>query len=66
MIGLGFESSFTSQQDMATAGIQLIRHCAAATPSKTGVAINIGGDNHMGLVLNGYRPRVTWLVSSPF
>lgn len=62
---MGYESSFTSQQDMATAGIQLIRHCAAATPSKSGVAVNIGGDNHMGLVLNGYQPGVNWSVFFP-
>ena len=64
-IGMGYESSFTSQQVLATAGIHLIQHCAAANPSKTGVAINIGGDNHMGLVLNGYRPGVIWWVFPP-
>lgn len=41
-----------------TAGIALIQKCAAGTPSKGGVAKDIGGDNKLGLLLTGYRPQV--------
>lgn len=52
------ESSLTSQASLATAGIALIQKCAAGTPSKGGVAKDIGGDNKLGLLLTGYRPQV--------
>ena len=62
----GQESSLISQQSMATAGIVLIQQCAAAAPSKSGVAKNIGGDNNIGMVLSGYRPQVRWSVFFTF
>ncbi|KAL9130272.1 MAG: hypothetical protein Q9175_007066 [Cornicularia normoerica] len=53
----GVTEARASPEDIAVASVAVVRNCAAKTPSRGGIAKDIGGDDKLRVVVSKYDPE---------